>query len=339
MKKQLISISAAAGIVFLALFVMFVINQTSGIVSLVKEIDPMLGTAVLYVLLAVYAAAVIVPVFIYLKMPNILRPPEDEQSPEYERFLKRLRNRLARNKYLAETGCPLETHDDIDNAIVLLDTHADQITKSTASTVFVTTAVSQNGRLDAIMVLIAQIRLVWSIAYIYNQRPSIREMFDLYVNVAATTFIVGTIEDLDIEEQIEPIITPLISGSVFGGIPGASGVATFMTTSIVDGAANALLTLRVGIITRRQFGIKKVSGRKELRRIASLEAGNMLASIVVKSAGYVTEAIIQASKKRAGSMGISLKDAAVKSAATVSGATKKSAGAIFGILKRQKKDM
>ena len=64
----------------------------------------------------------------------------------------------------------------------------------------------------------------------------------------------------------------------------------------------------------------------------------MLGAIVVKSAGYVTEAILHASKKRAGSVGLTLKDAAVKSATTVSGATKKSASKVFDFLKRPKNE-
>ena len=337
MKKQLRTIVLSAALIFLVLFVMFVINQTAGIVTIAKEFNPLLGTVLLYGLMMLYAIAVISPAIIYFKMPKIIRPPENENSPEYDIYVDHLKKQLAKNTHLADSDNPLDTRTDVENAVTLLDTEADTVTKSTASTVFVTTAVSQNGRLDAIMVLIAQIRLIWTIARVYNQRPALREMINLYVNVAATTFIVGAIEDLDIEEQIEPIITPLISGSVFGGIPGASGVATFMTTSVVDGAANALLTLRVGIITRRYFGMARVSNKIELRRLASLEAGKMLGSIVVKSAGYVSEAILKASKKRAGTVGVSLKGAAAKSAATVSDATKRSASAVFDYIKKPKK--
>ncbi|MFC1541227.1 DUF697 domain-containing protein [Candidatus Latescibacterota bacterium] len=337
MKKQLRNFIFAASFIFLLFFVMFVFNQTTNVVMTAREFNPLLGTILLFGLLILYALILLSPVIIFFKMPKTLRPPENINSPEYNTYIEQLKTHLKRNKYLEDLGISPITTADIENAVVYLDTEADKFTKSAASTIFVTTAISQNGRLDTIMVLIAQIRLIWAIAHVYNQRPSIRDMFDLYVNVAGTTFIVGSIEELDIEEQIEPIITPLISGSVFGGIPGASGVATFMTTSVVDGAANALLTLRVGIITRRCFGITHISNRKELRRLASLEAGKMLAPIVVKSAGYVSEAILKASKKRAGTVGVSIKDAAAKSASTVTNKTKKSAHAVIDYFKKPKK--
>ncbi len=337
MKKQLRNIVLPIALVILVLVIIVAINQTAGIVLMAKEVNPVFGSIVLYGLLLLYAAMIAVPVIIYLTMPPALRPPENEDSPEFDRYIEQLKKQLARNNSIAGTDNPLETPADLKKAMDMLNEQADNVTKSTASTVFVTTAISQNGRLDAILVLLAQIRLIWEIAHVFNQRPSIREMTYLYANVAATALVVGTLEELDIEEQIEPIITPLISSSVFGGIPGAGGLATFMTTSIVEGAANSLLTLRVGIITRRYFGMEKIPDSRDLRRTASLEAGRMLASIVVKSAGYITEAIIKASKKRAGAVGGSLKNVAVKSAKTMKKATSKSANVVVDLFKKSKK--
>ncbi len=337
MKKQMQYLLIFGSAMFLVLFVLFVINQTASIFFIAKEYNPHLGTILLYTLLLIYAAALCIPVVIYLTMPPALRPPPDEEPPEFELYLERLRKRLSRNALLAADGHALETRIDIENAIKILNTRADQLTKSTASSIFVSTAISQNGRLDAIMVLVAQMRIIWEIAHIYNQRPSAKEMLNLYVNVASTVFIAGAIEELDIEEQIEPVITPLVSSSIFGGIPGAGGIATFMTTSIVDGAANALLTLRVGIITRRFFGLTCGASNREVRRMASLEAGSMLASIVVKSAGYVSGAILKASRKRAGEVGGSVKDAVIKSAGSMTGVTKKSAQSFVYKMKGKKK--
>ena len=337
MKKQLRNLLLPIALIILVFFILVTINQTAGIVLIARAFNPVFGTVVLYGLLLMYTVMIAVPIIIFITMPPALRPPENEDSPEFDSYIKQLKKQLARNNSIAGTDNPLETLADLNKAMDTLNEQADNVTKSTASTVFVTTAISQNGRLDAILVLLAQVRLIWEVAHIFNQRPSIREMTNLYANVAATALVVGTLEELDIEEQIEPIITPLISSSVFGGIPGAGGLATFMTTSIVEGAANALLTLRVGIITRRYFGMKKISDSRDLRRAASLEAGNMLASIVVKSAGYITEAVIKASKKRAGAVGGSLKNVAAKSAKTMTKATKKSANVVVDLFKKSKK--
>ena len=85
----------------------------------------------------------------------------------------------------------------IESALKVPDAKADDIIKRTASTLFVTTAVSQNGRLDALMVLADQTRLIWQVAHIYNQRPTLRDFGRLYANVGATLFAASELEDLD----------------------------------------------------------------------------------------------------------------------------------------------
>ncbi|MBT4484126.1 MAG: DUF697 domain-containing protein [Candidatus Latescibacteria bacterium] len=327
----------AFSLVIIGLFTMFVINQTASVVELAGRLHPAFGTLILYALLIFYILVIAVPVIIILKMPKTLLPPKDIESPEYYKYRDKLRKRLCANKILKKIEVDPYSSDGIENAFKILDTETNDLLKSTASTVFITTAVSQNGRLDAIMVLFAQVRLVWKIAHIYNQRPSISEIMRLYAHVAATTFLVSTIEDLDIEQQVEPIITPLVSGSVIGGIPGASGVSTFMITSIIDGAANALLTLRVGIITRRFFGYLSGPESLETRRIATLEASGMLGSIVIKSAGIVTDAVLRASKKRIGTISSSIKDATVKSTGSVVDFSRQSVHKVIDSLKSKSK--
>ncbi|MFC1509833.1 hypothetical protein ACFL60_09175 [Candidatus Omnitrophota bacterium] len=147
MKKQLRTILLPIALIILVLFVIVAINQTAGIVLMAKTFNPVFGTVVLYGLLLMYAAMIAVPVILFLTMPPVLRPPDNEDSPEFERYIEQLKKQLARNNSIAETDNPLETHADLNKAMDFLNKQADNVTKSTASTVFVTTAISQNGRL------------------------------------------------------------------------------------------------------------------------------------------------------------------------------------------------
>jgi hypothetical protein len=176
-----------------------------------------------------------------------------------------------------------------------LDEEAKRIIKETATTVFVSTAISQSGRLDGLMVLLAQARMVWRLAHLYHQRPSLREMLDLYANVALTTLLVTGLEDMDIAEQVEPVIAAALSGSLASVIPGVNVVATMVTNSIIEGTANAFL--RVGVVTQRYCGALGRLDRKSLRRFASVEAGSLLGSIVLEAAGAVTRAIAHGARQ------------------------------------------
>lgn len=297
MKAQFARLALFAGVFILLCSAVFVVNQTAQVVALANTASPALGQFVLIGLLIVYALVVLVPIVMFARLPQAIRTPADDQSPEFQTYLKRLGARLATNPHLAGTATQLHDRAGIEAALRILDAKADQVVKSTASTVFVSTAISQNGRLDALMVLAAQSRMVWQLAHLYYQRPSVRELIELYANIGATVFLVSEIEDLDISEQVEPVIASALGGSLAGAAPGMSMVATLVTQSILEGTANAFLTLRVGVICQRYCASLTTFNRKAMRRYASVTAASMLGAIVSSSAMVVSKAILSAAKK------------------------------------------
>ncbi|HEY4689147.1 MAG TPA: DUF697 domain-containing protein [Anaerolineae bacterium] len=297
MKTQLARLAFFVAFFVLVCSIVFVINQTAQVVALANALSPAFGQVVLIGLLIVYALVVFVPVVMFIRLPQALRPPADENSPEFQDYLERLGARLATNPYLAGAHVQLRDRAGIEVALRILDARAGEIIRKTASTVFVSTAISQNGRLDALMVLAAQTRMVWQVAHVYNQRPALRELVQLYANVGATAFLVSEIEDLDISEQVEPVITTALGGSLAGLAPGMNLVASIVTQSILEGTANAYLTLRVGVICEKYCASLTTFSRKGARGYASVTAAAMLGSIVSASAGIVTRAILAAARK------------------------------------------
>ena len=298
MKKNISIILGSISILIILSFAVFLINQTAQIIHLVSAISPVLGRAVGWVLVAIYAALAILPVIIYLRLPKVLEPPVEQSSPEFDIFIRKLSRRLKKNKYL--TGMSVTTFSDIEKAIKVLNKQADNLIRKNATTVFLTTAISQSGRLDAITVLVAQIRMVWQVAHVYYQRPSLREMLQLYANVAGTAFIAGELNEIDISEQVEPIITSVLGASLTGSIPGITNVAGIVTNSLLTGSANAYLTLRVGAITKQYCGSLLKKERSVIRRSASLEGAKMLSVIVMNSAGNISKSIVNAAIKSPG---------------------------------------
>jgi hypothetical protein len=285
--------------VFLILgFILFVINQTNQVVQLAHSFNPSLGTMVLYGLLIFYALVILIPIILFLRLPRSLKPPESEQSPDYQAYLNTFGRRLSSNSLLKDLSLDLSRREHIEEALIILNAKADEAINKSASTVFVSTAISQSGRLDALAVLAAQVRLIWQVAHLYNQRPAIREMLQLYANVGATTFLAMELDDLDVSEQIEPIITNVVGASFVGAIPGIKIVASIITNSLLDGTANAFLTLRIGVITKQYCRSLVRMERKSIRRTASVEGAQMLGAIVLTSSKKVTTAILTAAKKK-----------------------------------------
>lgn len=262
-------------------FGVFLFNQTVQIVQSARVVNPTFGNGVMWALIFTYCLLLITPIVLWFKVPKRMSPPEIAEGVEYERFMGDFRKRLSRNARLR--GMPLSTQEHIESAIQLLDKHADDVVASTASAVFLSTAVLQSGRLDVLVVFAAQTRLIWQIAHVYYQRPSLRDFVQLYANVASTAFIAAGIEDVDIDALV---------GTVFGSTVAAIPGMHILTSSVLTGSANAFLTLRVGMITKEYCRCTVKLEKRGIRRAATIQAAKLLGSIVREGTVRLSKAAV-----------------------------------------------
>jgi hypothetical protein len=296
MRKTLLRVAVPLAILLCAAFVLVVVNQTAQVVTLADRIHPALGTALLWTLLALYVTCLIVPALLLLRLPRPLTPAASEEAPEFPRHIAALGRRLRDNPHLA--GRPVASRPEIEAALSILDARANEGIRSAASRVFLATAVSQNGSLDGLLVLLMQSRMIWQVAHVYYQRPSLRDLVTLYGNVAGTALVASQLDDVDLSEQLQPVLSGVL-GSVAGAIPGLQATSAILVNSMVAGAANAFLTLRVGVIAKRYCGALVVPERRALRRAAASEAAGMLAGITRDGARRVAQAFWNASRTKA----------------------------------------
>jgi len=305
MNKTFKKLALFSSILILFLFILFVINQTAQIVQLAGKASPSFGNFVFWALLIVYAILVLIPISLFIGLPKSLRPPRNEDTPEFDVYLAALKKRLSSNPHLK--GFELTSRQQVEETLALLAKKSNEIIQQTASTVFISTAISQSGRLDAFLVLSAQSRMVWRIARLYYQRPTFRDLIQLYANVAGTAFLASEFEDIDISEQVEPVLSSTL-GALAVTIPGVQLAASILVNSVLTGAANAFLTLRVGIIARRYCGSLVISEKRTLRRAASAEAAKLLGSIVKQGTAKLSKALWKASKGKVGNVFSNMKE-------------------------------
>ena len=253
----------------LVVFVVFLFNQTAQIVQSAKSVNVAFGNAVMWGLIFTYCLLLFTPMFLWFRLPKRILPPLVAEGAEYDRYMAAFRKRLSRNSRLS--GLPLSTDAEISAGLQVLDKHADEAIKSAASAVFLSTAVLQSGRLDVLVVLAAQTRIIWNVAHVYYQRPSLRDFVQLYANVASTAFIAAGIEDIDVDTLVSTIF-----GSTVAAIPGMH----LLTSSLLSGSANAFLTLRVGMITKEYCRCTVRVEKMGLRRAATLQAAKLLSAVV-----------------------------------------------------------
>jgi hypothetical protein len=294
MKKSVKRLSIAVGIPVLILLILFVINQTVQVVDLASRVSPILAAIVFWGLIAIYAVVVVIPVAVFLRLPRRLRPPRSEESEDFPVYLESLKQRLRSNPHLK--GNALSERRDIEEALASLSLQADEVIRKTASRVFITTAISQSGQMDGLVVLSALSQMVWQIAHLFYQRPGLREFANLYANVAATAFLASELEDIDLHEQLTPILSS-VAGSVALSLPGTA----LLVNSILTGSGNASLVLRVGVIAKRYCGSLSMGERRSIRRAATLEAAQMLGPIIGQGAAKISKTAWDITKEKIGS--------------------------------------
>ncbi len=290
--RRITSLVAALVVV---VFVIFMINQTAAVVRLAEDVHGLAGDAVLWGLLGLYAVLIAAPLWMWFRLPPPVEPPETEAGPEYEAHLALLRKRLAGNRLLV--GADLADRAGLEAAIAGLDGHALEAVREAAAQVFLSTAISQSGRLDTFVVLSANSRLVWRIARTYYQRPTLRDMWHLYANVAATAFMAGELDDVDVSEQVQPIVTSVV-GSLGTLVPGLQVATSLVVNSVLSGSTNAFLTLRVGAIAQQYCAPLVATDRRRIRRLATARAAGMLGGIVSAGSRNVVKAVAKASRDR-----------------------------------------
>ncbi len=268
--------------------VSLVIAGVTSLISLVDRIHPIAGTIVFWSICAAAGFLALYCAVAYARLPAALVPPEEVSGPKHDAYLQALRLRLAANP--RTRNMPLATNEDIEGAVGQLSVEADSVVRRTASTVFLSTALMQNGRLDGLIILFTQIQMVGRIARIYVQRPSPRELVRLYVNVAGTAFIASGLESLDLGEMVAPLAVSVVP-ALKGGIPGLSGISALLVKCVSNGAANAFLTLRVGEVARRYCELTSRCPPELIRKSATAAAVQHLGRIVRENGALVVRKI------------------------------------------------
>ncbi len=289
-----------------------IVAGVTSLISLAERIHPLAGSIVFWTLILAAGFFALYCVIAYAKLPPALIPPEEEFGPKHDAYLQALRIRLAGNP--RTRGISLTTGAEIENAIGVLSAEADSVVRRTASTVFLSTALMQNGRLDALILLFTQIQMVGRVARIYVQRPSPRELIRLYLNVAGTAFISSGLESLDLGEMVAPLATSVVP-ALKGGIPGLSGISALLVKCVSNGAANAFLTLRVGEVARRYCELTSRTSPELIRKSATAAAVQHLGRIVRENGALVVRKIWEAT-------GRALIDSGVSKAEDIAAATR-----------------
>ncbi len=239
-------------------------------------------SAVLFILL--FLRPIFIVMFSSTFSMDSLFSEEENARKNYSMYKKVAKNLLV-EEYVVEEEKTLLT-DSLGDALKLKESlsgifdktikkELNKIIVTHAESVFMTTAISQNGRLDAIAVLTINLRLIKELVVKCGFRPSYASLGRLSFNVLTTAIVAESIEDMKFSE-----LFPQSSLNALGEIPFLKTI----TGSLAQGAGNALLSLRVGIICRNFLfmNLKGIS-KREIKRMAFAEAVTLFPKVVGES--------------------------------------------------------
>lgn len=185
--------------------------------------------------------------------------------------------------------------------------------KEWGKTVFMITAISQNNKFDTLAVLVMNYKLIADIVLASGFRPTKPQMFKLYVKVLTTALItyctsqvftdvdgvapfdfdggdvaddLGSEVDMDIDVDEGGFGTSIMDSLKKLEIPGV------LIGSVMDGCLNALMTLRIGYVTKSYLteGAGALSGTKNKRRVkrkALKDSFKAMPSVIVNGSSAI----------------------------------------------------
>ena len=320
MTRRLITVASAIFI----LLGFFVITAGLQLMALAPEASLLYYLAGLATL-ALLGAAVGYPLSLLLTILYRSRYPVE--GAVRRRYLAGLTRLHRQARIVSLEGLPNQPQPFMEQLYLRLNDNFSELLLREAEGIFFHTAISQSGRLDGLLLLRVQLRLVKKLARLYHPHARWSVMPALYVHVLDAALTPTRADEIDYSAQIGPAI---VGASVVGAIPGGGLVSNIIADAVIQGSANALMTLRIGLLTRRYFDRRLEGGTFDAdkeRRAVNQEALDMLAGLVNASSGILSRTIWDAAKEHLkripGATLEGLKTAVTKS---VRGVTRKAQG-------------
>ncbi|MCD4827164.1 MAG: YcjF family protein [Acholeplasmataceae bacterium] len=270
---------------FILLFLLMLLSSILDVGDRLTTISPYLAYGFYGLTVLLVYALILRPVHIILFSPTFsvqTTLDTEETSRKNFRLYKKVVKRLLTEDYIPEEEKE-ELKKNLNDKALLQQTlnHAfnkyvkkeiNKKIKKNAKTVMISTAISQNGRLDFFTIIVVNLKMIKELVEMCGFRPSYKNLSKLTVNVFTTALIAEGLENLDLND-----VLPASTLNSLGEIPLIKPVMS----SVTQGISNALLTLRIGIVTRKYlFSDAQEITKEKIRRDALLEAAKMLPSVV-----------------------------------------------------------
>lgn len=242
----------------IALFAYLILREMLNFYVLAYTVNQYLGYLVLLLLVTILAYYVIIPLY---RISRLSGDPGPVRKKRKEMDLMEMRlQRRSTNKYLKEikyeiphTGSIAERYE---SSSIELSQACDEIRRKYVVHLFYSSAVSQYGFIDAILIFSANVNMVKEIFTLYTGRATGRDLWQIAKQIYYSVAIGGS---EGVEFAAEELISKLGSETL-KSIPFFDKVMI----SIAGGFTNAVLLSRISLITENYCRMTYIESTRDL---------------------------------------------------------------------------
>lgn len=279
----------------LIIFLLMVLSSILDIGDRLGKISVYLEIAFYVVFALVFFLLIVQPIIIIVASPSLsiatsLDPNDNRAVAIYKRVAK---NIVKNNDLPQEDNILLTEYKNKEELLFNLQYVFDKSVKKQlnkiiihdAKTVMISTAICQSARFDMVTVFAVNLKMIRELVEKCGFRPSMKNLSKLTVNVFSTALIAEGLENLRLED-----VLPKSSLEFLNNVPYLGTVLE----SILQGAANAVMTIRIGCVCRRfLFSDGAIVTKEDIRREAYKETLKILPLVVTETISFFPKKVVR----------------------------------------------
>ncbi len=279
----------------LLLFLLIIISSVLNVGTRLREISSILEYIFYALVVIIFFFAIVNPIIIILKSPSLaIATTLDPTDGRVVAIYKKVAKNIVKNNDLPEEQKLLLTKYNNKNELLLnlqfvfeqsVKGELNKIILHDAKIVMISTALSQSARMDMISAFTVNLKMIKELVVKCGFRPSMKNLSKLTVNVFGTALIAEGLENLSLDDILPQNATNMLANVPF--------VKPLME-SVIQGIANSLMTIRIGIITRKYlFTDGAVVTKEEIRRQALKESMKMIPLVIAETITFFPKRVVR----------------------------------------------
>lgn len=302
MEKKTKYIWYSIAICSLILFFLILLSSVIDVGEKLRNISVVLEILFYVLVVAIVFLGIVNPIRIIVSSPSLkIATSLDQNDPKVYQIYKQVAKNIVKNNDLNEEQTKsLTTYKSKEELLISLqfvfqDTVKKQLNGiiiKNAKVVMISTAICQSARFDMLTVFTVNLQMVKQLVIKCGFRPSMKNLSKLTVNVFSTALIAEGLENMRLED-----VLPNSTMQVLGEIPFIKP----LLSSVLQGIANALMTIRIGCVCRRYlFSDGSVVTKEDIRKQALKEAVKLLPLVLADTITFFPKKIVKffTSKKK-----------------------------------------